>query len=265
MFSSTFFSRAGTPALRKYFCASTSAATCDQASGTSMSSAWNTTEPSGLRISLVVRRNVDVRIGRLACLWCSAARSASSCPFSLLPAGPRDVPRTYRPPTSFSRARTCPVRASPGLTRLCSSQFDALFRPSGPVASDRPVVTHRRRARPGGTPCLSPAPLRRAERLRRTLSGERPAGLRTTRAERTEARTNSPSPSRPSARILNQPLNLVGMCEMRGKNRCGAQVSEIQGRFGRGTWGQRCRRSVIPGHCQGDEKLVSRRIEGPLR
>ncbi len=55
--SSTFFRRAGTPALRKYFCASTSEATCDQNSGTSTFSARNTTEPSGLRISLVVRRN----------------------------------------------------------------------------------------------------------------------------------------------------------------------------------------------------------------
>ena len=55
--SSTFLSRAGTPALRKYFCASTSAATCDQSLGTSTLSAWNTTEPSGLRISLAVSLN----------------------------------------------------------------------------------------------------------------------------------------------------------------------------------------------------------------
>jgi hypothetical protein len=54
--SSTFFSRVGTPALRKYFCASTSAATCDQTLGTSTFSAWNTTDPSGLRISLSVSR-----------------------------------------------------------------------------------------------------------------------------------------------------------------------------------------------------------------
>ena len=40
------------PALRKYFCASTSTATCDQALGTSISSSRKTTEPSGLRISL---------------------------------------------------------------------------------------------------------------------------------------------------------------------------------------------------------------------
>jgi hypothetical protein len=55
--SSTFFRRAGTPALRKYFCAMTSAATCDQLAGTSTSSARNTMEPSGLRISDVVSRN----------------------------------------------------------------------------------------------------------------------------------------------------------------------------------------------------------------
>jgi hypothetical protein len=34
-----------------------SAATCDQAAGTSMFSSLNTTEPSGLRISLVAERN----------------------------------------------------------------------------------------------------------------------------------------------------------------------------------------------------------------
>ena len=55
-FSSTFFSRAGTPALRKYFWASTSAATWLQAAGTSMSSSEKTTEPSGLRISLLAAR-----------------------------------------------------------------------------------------------------------------------------------------------------------------------------------------------------------------
>ncbi len=57
VFSSTFLRMAGTPALRKYFCASTSEATCDQNAGTSTSSRRNTTEPSGLRISLVVSRN----------------------------------------------------------------------------------------------------------------------------------------------------------------------------------------------------------------
>ena len=55
--SSTFFRRAGTPALRKYFWAMTSAATCDQPAGTSTFSALNTVEPSGLRISDVVSRN----------------------------------------------------------------------------------------------------------------------------------------------------------------------------------------------------------------
>src|SRR6516164_10011410 len=52
--SSTFFSRAATPALRKYFCASTSEATCDQSAGTSTFSRRKTTDPSGFLISDVV-------------------------------------------------------------------------------------------------------------------------------------------------------------------------------------------------------------------
>ena len=52
--SSTFFRRAATPALRKYFWASTSEATCDQNWGTSTFSRRNTTEPSGFLISDVV-------------------------------------------------------------------------------------------------------------------------------------------------------------------------------------------------------------------
>jgi hypothetical protein len=56
LFSSTFFRRAGTPALRKYFCASTSAATWLQLSGTEMPSSRKTIEPSGLRISLTALR-----------------------------------------------------------------------------------------------------------------------------------------------------------------------------------------------------------------
>ena len=56
-FSSTFFRILATPALRKYFCARMSAATCDQLVGTCMFSSLNTTEPSGLRISLVAERN----------------------------------------------------------------------------------------------------------------------------------------------------------------------------------------------------------------
>jgi hypothetical protein len=52
-FSSTFFRRAGTPALRKYFCARMSAATWLNCTGTSMSARRNTIEPSGFLISLV--------------------------------------------------------------------------------------------------------------------------------------------------------------------------------------------------------------------
>ena len=57
MFSSTFLRREGTPALRKYFCAKTSEATCDQNSGTSTLSSLKTMEPSGFLISDVVSRN----------------------------------------------------------------------------------------------------------------------------------------------------------------------------------------------------------------
>ena len=45
------------PALRKYFWARMSHATCDQSAGTSISVIEKTTDPSGLRISLEVRRN----------------------------------------------------------------------------------------------------------------------------------------------------------------------------------------------------------------
>src|SRR5688500_7297776 len=55
-FSSTRFRRAGTPALRKYFCAMMSVATWLHAAGTWIPSSRNTIEPSGLRISLVAAR-----------------------------------------------------------------------------------------------------------------------------------------------------------------------------------------------------------------
>ncbi len=55
-FSSTRFSLAGMPAFRKYFWAMMSAATWLQLSGTAIPSSLKTTEPSGLRISLLVVR-----------------------------------------------------------------------------------------------------------------------------------------------------------------------------------------------------------------
>ena len=54
--SGTAVRRAAMPALRKYFWARTSQATCDQPAGTSTSCCANTTEPSGLRISHEVVR-----------------------------------------------------------------------------------------------------------------------------------------------------------------------------------------------------------------
>ena len=56
-FSSTFFRRAATPALRKYFWARMSLATCENCAGTSMSASRKTIEPSGFLISLVALRN----------------------------------------------------------------------------------------------------------------------------------------------------------------------------------------------------------------
>ena len=63
--SGTGFRPLGTPALRKYFCASTSQATWLQLSGTSMPSWWKTTEPSGLRISLLRLAERDAFVGRM--------------------------------------------------------------------------------------------------------------------------------------------------------------------------------------------------------
>ena len=57
------FSRAGTPALRKYFWARMSQATWLHSAGTSIPSAEKTTEPSGLRISLLVVRKSSAAYG----------------------------------------------------------------------------------------------------------------------------------------------------------------------------------------------------------
>ena len=64
--SSTFFSRAGTPALRKYFCAMTSAATCDQARR--HFDVLGAEHHRAVRVANLACRQpeLDVRIGRLA-------------------------------------------------------------------------------------------------------------------------------------------------------------------------------------------------------
>jgi hypothetical protein len=49
--------RAGTPALRKYFLREDVGGDLTHSADTSIPSAWKTTEPSGLRISLVAVRN----------------------------------------------------------------------------------------------------------------------------------------------------------------------------------------------------------------
>ena len=111
-FSSTLFSRAGTPALRKYFWASTSAATWLQAAGTSMPSSLKTIEPSGLRISLVVVLEGDGRVRAIGPPWCSAARSASSqlrCPAPRRRGRPSVCParQSLASVSTVPRGRTC--------------------------------------------------------------------------------------------------------------------------------------------------------------
>src|SRR5438105_7713096 len=111
-----------------------------------------------------------------------------------LPAGP---PRLYRPPTPV-------LRADPSRP--------ALFRFDPAPALPNALFAVQAGLRPGSfgtsaalvlkaTERLSPVPLRHGGAVTQTLSGERPAGLRTTRAEQSEARTTLPLPSRTSTRI----------------------------------------------------------------
>ena len=107
-FSSIFFSRAGTPALRKYFCARTSVATWLQAAGTSNASRRKTTEPSGLRISLVAVRKRPSR--KATDPWlCSDVQSAF-LPRSILQQPGRALRPPILTPDSPSGAPICLVR-----------------------------------------------------------------------------------------------------------------------------------------------------------
>ena len=69
--SSTFFSRAGTPALRKYFCASTSAATCDQDVGHLDVVGAEHHRAVGIADLARGQPERDVRVGGLSCLGVS--------------------------------------------------------------------------------------------------------------------------------------------------------------------------------------------------
>src|SRR5262245_48715311 len=120
-----------------------------------------------------------------------------SCPLFLQRRRPAGTSPQYRPPTPVLRADpsrpALPHPAQP--TRL-----NALSRPYvfGPEAAhygtpERPILEAT------GRP--APMPVWQAEWLRWTLSGERPAGLRTTRAEQSEARTTLLLSSSSSVRI----------------------------------------------------------------
>ena len=85
--SSTVFSAAGTPALRKYFWARMSQATWLHASGTSIPVCWKTTEPSGLRISLVAWRNAMSAYGSWPALVNRRSMRMAGAPFFPVSAG----------------------------------------------------------------------------------------------------------------------------------------------------------------------------------
>ena len=134
---------------------------------------------------------LDVRVGRLAFLGVAPLDPHCLAPF-LRPAACGDSPQ-YRPPTPVSCADPVPTRASTRLTRLVSvNACPAVGPASGPIVAARPDALLRRqdaplRCRCGGRsgyagPCQ--------ESARRVLQ--------TTRAERSEARTTLPLPSRPS-------------------------------------------------------------------
>ena len=65
----------GTPALRKYFCARISVATCENCAGTSTFSARKTMVPSGFRISLDADRNSRFEYGSVP----AAVKRLSKC------------------------------------------------------------------------------------------------------------------------------------------------------------------------------------------
>ena len=87
--SSTFFSRAGTPALRKYFCASTSEATCDQAVGHFDVVGAEHHRAVGIADLARGQPERDVRVGGLACLGVAPLDPHPFAPLSLTrqPAG----------------------------------------------------------------------------------------------------------------------------------------------------------------------------------
>ena len=120
--------------------------------------------------------------------WCSAARSAFSCPFcwrGSLRESPHNISRRRVSRDADLASARAPDRL---VSSLCLTPWSrGLGRPRlvRCGTSGRSSSRHDRR--------LSPAPLRQAERLRRPFQESARRDFRTTRAEQSEARTTLPS------------------------------------------------------------------------
>ena len=121
----------------------------------------------------------DIRVGRLSCLG-EAPLDPHRLPLDSLARPPGGRPRYIGCRRVTRDATLASGRARTG-SLIC-------FTP-GPGTLGAPVVAARPVAHPRGSKTPLSGAVRRAERFTRTLSGERPAGLRTTRAEQSKART----------------------------------------------------------------------------
>src|SRR5262249_22755232 len=113
--------------------------------------------------------------------WCSAARSASHAPVGWRDSSPAGFPPQYKPPTRSPRR-------DPGLRPRADWLVD-LFNASSQGLGWPGVVAARPCGRPGGKAVPLSGAVAASGAVTQTLSGERPAGLRTTRAEPDQAMT----------------------------------------------------------------------------
>ena len=140
-------SASGTPALRKYFWASTSQATWLQSSGTSMSVWRKTTEPSGFRISLARMAERDAFVRRTA-----FDRELTPNTHGMPPTNPKLSPQTalrgtilgtvFRP-RSFACAAGTPA-ARVGCVRQIWCREKRLAQSIGPIGRGTQAISGKR-------------------------------------------------------------------------------------------------------------------------
>ena len=215
--SSTFFSRAGTPALRKYFCASTSAATCDQAVGHLDVVGAEHHRAVGIADLARGQPERDVRVGGLSCLGV-APLDPHPLPLCRWRGSPRGTPRLYKPPTRFPRRALASGRARTARSSLLcfNASSRGLWRP-------RILLRHVRGALvPGGnTKPLSGAGAANGA-VTQTPFRRAPGGT-SNHSRRTHSSYDGPfRSSRLSMAPVKKLLNVVGSCEIRGRLRCNA-------------------------------------------